>query len=172
MELGTIDPDQEQKAPMLANQAPNPHGGAGFGLDTSYGGHGDSLPYQHNIGSNGGDLGVASYDSNVHPAYRGTSASPATPVTAGGRLIPGSGSPYGGAAGYGQPQRPALDSGYDSYGAGQTASHFNAGPQQQYHEVAAPQQSHHPGALSAGPAQPPQQGGYQAYQGQGGYRDV
>ena len=195
MEMGRIDPDHEQKAPMLANQQPAPYGGQG-----PYGGHGDTMPYQQHIAREGGDLGVASYGPS--PTYRGAQTTGTVPV--GGAAFAGAAAGAG-AAGRGTPtygdrniqqQRPALEPGYSSYSVSPPSSAYTA-PQAQSHElhgVSPPppgqqtygvtpyQQSNSsiPSALSAGPGQ--QQGflgqqNYQAYQParkpvEGSWRDV
>ena len=163
VELGKIDLDQEQKAPMLANQAPAPHGGHG-----SYGAYSDTMPYQQHIANNGGDLGVAQdWQSS---SYRGAQATgPAVPSSA---AFAGAGVGAAAAAGRQTPQqqRPALGPGYNSYGSSPPSSAYTGAqpqaPQQSYGVTPAYQQSSGslPSALSAGQTQ---QHGYhsqQAYQ--------
>ena len=105
VELGRIDPDQEQKAPMLANQQPAPHGGHEAYRGAAYS---DAMPYQRHIAQEGCDLGVA---PAAAAAYGGAGAA--------------------GAAGYRNPQqqqsqRPALNPGYSSYSSVSQPSSYTA----------------------------------------------
>ncbi|KAI4155604.1 MAG: hypothetical protein LQ340_000897 [Diploschistes diacapsis] len=168
MELGRIDPDQEQKAPMLANQAPAPYGGQG-----THGGYSDTMPYQRNIAQEGGDLGgAAHYDQNT--TYRGAQTMGTIPASGvavagagtgagaalAGRQTPGSSYNYGNT----QPQRPALEPGHSSYSVSSPSTSF--APQSQAHEL-----------LGISPPPPAQQSGYgvppyqqQGYQSQQSYQ--
>ena len=161
MELGTIE---EQKAPMLANQAPAPHGG-----NSPY--HGpysdNAMPYQRDIAHSGGDLGgvgMGSYESV--PTYRGAQTT-GTAVASG-------------AAGAGQQRYTSPRPGVETAHGG--SSYSISPPTTSYTNATGMTGETLPSALSAGTtgggsAYRPQnpyggghsQGGYNAYQG---YRDV
>ena len=74
VELGRLDPMQEQKAPLVANQAPPPRAGYGELNATSPG-----LPYQQYGAYNGGDLGNPYGRENLGASPRPFTTSPTSP---------------------------------------------------------------------------------------------
>ena len=149
MELGRINHGDEQKAPMLANQAP-----IGMGRDshddTFVSGGATGLPYQQYGARNGGDLGTpyAQPTSYAKPtSYRGTS-----PALGGRNPSPPQGYGYGPSPIQRQPSyestkqySPPLPTQYSPYSP----------PPQQTYRAFTPQPTH-PSALknSSGPNTP------------------
>ncbi|MCJ1333960.1 hypothetical protein MMC10_010667 [Thelotrema lepadinum] len=159
MELGKIDPDQEQKAPMLANQAPAPHGGQG-----AYGAYNDTMPYQQHIANSGGDLGVAHDWQSSN--YRG--AQTTGPAVASGATFAGAGVGVA-AAGRQTPNSGYKNSYENAHGPAATAPQQSYGVTPAYHQSSGSL----PSALSAGQTQQ----GYQPFQpphpaSNGSWRDV
>lgn len=74
VELGRLDPMQEQKAPLVANQAPTPRTGYGEPNPSSPG-----LTYQQYGAYNGGDLGNPYAGENLGASQRPFTTSPTSP---------------------------------------------------------------------------------------------
>jgi hypothetical protein len=130
MEMATLDPQQE-KAPMLANQAPTPRVGytelAGSAPGSAHGGEG--MPYQQYGAQHGGDLGnpyggQQAYTPNSPRTPQSPYATPAQLsgglVAAGaiggiaGAAIGGRGGPAGSSRGYGMGGQGIGGRGYDN----------------------------------------------------------